>query len=196
MYANAANYKRIRIPIRRFACIRGLASRKYMSQLFNTLGIDWRLLLSQALNFAILLVVLRMFAYKPLMKLMHDRKTKIEEGLTKAAEAEARLHEANEIVKHKTKEADQKALAILRSTEEESKRLEAKLLEEAKAKETALFEAADEIIRSKTQEARTSMRNEAAALVRQAIAKTVAVKPQAIDEALIKEALNELAKTA
>lgn len=167
-----------------------------MGQLLETLGIDWRLLLSQALNFAILLVALRMLAYKPLMKLMHDRKQKIEEGLTKAAEADTRLHEANEMAKNKLKEADQKALAMLRTTEEESKRLEAKMLEEAKAKEAALMEAAEEIIRSKTQEARASMRSEAAALVRQAIAKTVAVKPQAIDEALIKEALGEIAKTA
>ena len=39
-----------------------------MSQLFSQLGIDWHLLLSQAVNFLILLVILRLVAYKPILK--------------------------------------------------------------------------------------------------------------------------------
>lgn len=165
-----------------------------MGELLHTLGIDWRLLLSQALNFAILLTVLRLVVYKPLLKLMHDRRMKIEEGLTKASEADKRLHQANELAKEKVKEADHKALDILRNVEEESKRLEAKLLEETKEKEAALIEAAEQIIRSKTQEAKASMRRDAVDLVKSAIAKTVAVSPKAIDEALINEALKDISR--
>ena len=56
-----------------------------MEQLFSQLGIDWHLLLSQAVNFFLLLIVLRVFAYKPLLAFLHERRRKIEEGLAKAA---------------------------------------------------------------------------------------------------------------
>ena len=47
-----------------------------MSQLFSQLGIDWHLLLSQAINFLLLLIVLRLVVYKPLLNLLHKRKGK------------------------------------------------------------------------------------------------------------------------
>ena len=74
-----------------------------MQQLFAQLGIDWHLLLSQAVNFFLLLVVLRLFVYTPLLKLLHDRRARIEEGLTKADEADKRLVEVEEIGKGKKK---------------------------------------------------------------------------------------------
>lgn len=67
------------------------------------LGIDWRLLLSQAANFALLLIVLSIFVYKPLLKLMHDRQNKINEGLVKAKAADERLHEIDAIGKGKVR---------------------------------------------------------------------------------------------
>ncbi len=74
-----------------------------MQQLVQQLGIDWRLLLSQAVNFALLLIVLRLYVYKPLLKIMHDRKLRIEEGLTKADEADRRLAETEEMRRQKMK---------------------------------------------------------------------------------------------
>jgi hypothetical protein len=38
-----------------------------MQQLLDNLGINWELLLSQAVNFALLLIVLRIFVYKPVI---------------------------------------------------------------------------------------------------------------------------------
>ena len=38
-----------------------------MSELLSKLGIDWRLLIAQLINFLILLFVLRRFAYKPIL---------------------------------------------------------------------------------------------------------------------------------
>ena len=51
-----------------------------MQQLLSQLGINWELLVSQAVNFALLLIVLRLFVYKPLLKLLHDRRARIQDG--------------------------------------------------------------------------------------------------------------------
>lgn len=166
-----------------------------MTELIEKLGIDWRLLTSQAVNFLLLLVILRAFAYKPLLKLLKDRREKIEEGVVRAEEAEGRLEEAQGVLREKTKEAEAKALEILKSTEARSKDLEAKLLAETKKKELAMLEDADRAILEKEKEMHGKIRGEAVALVKEVLVHAVAMKPDEVDEALIKEALGKVNKT-
>lgn len=163
-----------------------------MAELFQQLGIDWRLLLSQAVNFLLLFIVLRAFAYKPIMKILKDRRMKIEEGMTKAKEADLRLHQANESAKHIMKETEGQALNLLKETEERSKTLEADLLKKAQEKEQALFENAEKIIQAKAAAAKREMHEDAARLVKEAIARTVELDPKAVDEALVAKAVKEL----
>lgn len=165
-----------------------------MSEFVNQLGIDWRLLLSQAVNFFLLLIVLRLFVYKPLLALMRERKSKIEEGLAKAEEAGRRLDEINIIGKEKIKEAEEEGLRIIRKTEKDAKDLEIILLSQAKEKETALLKNADLIAKAKQEEAREAARQEAVAFVKSAIIKTVEFSPDKVDEELIKRAVAEVSK--
>ena len=52
-----------------------------MNELFEQLGINWKLFLSQLVNFFILLFVLRAFVYKPFLAIIKERSKKIKEGL-------------------------------------------------------------------------------------------------------------------
>ena len=52
-----------------------------MSQLFSQLGINGGLLLSQAVNFSLVLIVLYAVLYKPLLGILRSRRERIEEGL-------------------------------------------------------------------------------------------------------------------
>ena len=67
-----------------------------MSELFSQLGIDWKLLLAQGVNFVILLVVLTKFVYKPLMKMVEARRQKIELGIRGGEMAEKIIKTAEE----------------------------------------------------------------------------------------------------
>jgi F-type H+-transporting ATPase subunit b len=160
-----------------------------MEQLLGQLGINWELLLSQAVNFILLLIVLRIFVYTPLLKLLHDRRTKIEDGLVKAEEAERRLHEVDEIGKGKIKHAEAEAMGILKKTELDAKTLEEKLLAEVKRKEEDAVKSTAVRLRSQEEESRRAMEKEAAELVRLAIVKTVELSPEKIDDALIAKAV-------
>jgi len=162
-----------------------------MSQLFSQLGIDWHLLLSQAINFLLLLVILRLVVYKPLLNLLHKRKEKIEEGLMKAEEADKRLQEVDQIGEEKIKEAEDSALRIIKKTESDAKELEAKLIAEAKKKEAIELANAAAALRAQEEAARRAMDKEAAALVRAALVKTVELSPNAIDDALFARAVEE-----
>lgn len=59
--------------------------------LLSVLGIDWKLLIAQIINFAIVLLVLWHWVYKPLIKVLSERTKKIEISLKNAGEIETRL---------------------------------------------------------------------------------------------------------
>jgi len=162
-----------------------------MSQLISQLGIDWRLLLSQAVNFFLVLIVLRKFVYKPLLQMLHDRRNRIEEGLVKADEADRRLLEVDEMNRGKIKETEMQAIGILKRTEADAKTLETKLIAEAKRKEAAELANAQVLLRAQEDASRRATEKEAAALVRQAITRTVELSPEKIDDALIAKAVAE-----
>lgn len=167
-----------------------------MSQLLFQLGIDWHLLLSQAINFFLLLVVLRMFVYKPLLQMLHDRRRRIEEGVVKAQEADRRLHEADAVGRAKIKEAEGRAIGILKQTEVDAKELESRMLAEAKRREAEAMKNAEALLRAKEEESRRAAEKEAAALVRRAIVRTVELAPEKIDDALIAKAVAEAKQSA
>lgn len=163
-----------------------------MSELLSKLGIDKWLLLSQAVNFLILVAALRAFVYKPLLKVMKERRGRIEEGLAKADEAENRLHEANEAAKDRMKAAEEEAMGILRNTEEKAKKLEAELMGEARKKEAAMLAGAELAAKAKEEEAAGRLRAEAGNLIRTAIVKAVGMRPEAVDDAMITKAVEEM----
>lgn len=108
------------------------------------LGIDWKILIGQLINFAILFYLLKRFAYKPFLNLLKKRREVIEGGIKKAEEAEKSLlkvkeievearevgeRKARELVKGAEVNAEKKKQAILALAENEKE----KILVEAKA---------------------------------------------------------------
>lgn len=141
-----------------------------MDSLISTFHIDWHLIVAQAVNFIVVILVLWYFALRPLAKLMDERGKTIAGGLDNAkkqeallvaqkAEYEAALAEARKeaatILKQTKKEADAKRIEILEKTKEEQSQIvkdtarqlaaeKAKMLDEAKHDIAALVVAATE----------------------------------------------------
>lgn len=55
-----------------------------MDSFIETFHIDWKIIIAQAINFAIVLFILQYLALKPLKKLMKERSERIEGGLNDA----------------------------------------------------------------------------------------------------------------
>lgn len=104
-----------------------------MNELAGKLGVDWKLLIAQIINFLVLLAILYKFLYKPVLEMMQKRTRRIEEGLEKAEEIEKELaktkenynkeisrakKEANEIIVKARDLAEEKKKEILAKTEE------------------------------------------------------------------------------
>ena len=65
-----------------------------MSALFSAFGVDWHLLLIQAVNFVLLLIALTYFLYKPILRIIDERRETVAEGVRVAQQAEAKLEDA------------------------------------------------------------------------------------------------------
>lgn len=163
-----------------------------MNALLDQLGIDWKLFLSQAVNFFILLGVLTFLVYKPLMKVIKQRTAKIKEGLDKAEEADERLKEIDVIGKEKINAAEQKGIEIIKATEDKAKIIDKENQEKLEKKQAAAQELLKQSILKQREEAKANVLSEAAELVKKAIIKTVELKPADIDSALIKKAVQEV----
>ena len=163
-----------------------------MNALLDQLGIDWKLFLSQAVNFFILLVVLTFFVYKPLIKVIKKRTARIKEGLEKADEADVRLAEIDVIGKGKIKEAEQKSIEIIKDTEDKAKILASELQKKNEEKQAQLQKEVALQLKKQLEEGKRTVLAQAADLVKKTIIKTVELKPGDIDDALIKKAVKEV----
>ncbi|MBI4142938.1 ATP synthase F0 subunit B [Candidatus Uhrbacteria bacterium] len=64
-----------------------------MEDLLHKLGVDWRLLIAQIVNFAILFFVLRKVLYRPVLAMLRERRERIAKGLADAEAAAIRRRE-------------------------------------------------------------------------------------------------------
>lgn len=148
-----------------------------MSELFEAFGVNWKLLLVQAVNFGLLLSVLTYFLYKPVLRIIDERQKKIAEGVKTAEEAARKLadakmegdgivgtasREAEQLVAAARSRADEKGNEIVKAAEaranavikeagahaEEAKRMA--LAESSKEIARAAVLAAEKILREKS----------------------------------------------
>lgn len=105
-----------------------------MQELLTQFGIDWKLLAAQVVNFFILLVILRAFAYKPVLKMLADRRKRIEEGIKASDESKRLLAQTDKREKEIILKAEQSALAIVSDAESTAKKEEVRMIAEAQQK--------------------------------------------------------------
>lgn len=132
-----------------------------MQEMLTAFGIDYRLIVIQVFNFAILVGALWYFLYTPVLKLLAEREEKIKKGVHDAEKAAVTLSEADSEKNRLIKEAHLEAGSIVsRGTayaEEQSQKLNAEAEEKiakrlaeaatyaAELKEKALKESEAEV---------------------------------------------------
>lgn len=162
------------------------------NELLSQLGINWQLFLSQAVNFFILLGVLWAFVYRPLINVIKERNEKIKTGLQKAEQADVRLKEIDNIGKEKIKEAEQRGIEIIKTTEDKAKVMAAELQKKNEEKQLEAQKQAETQLKRQLEENKKVVLAQAAELIKKTLIKTVQLKPESVDEALIKKAVKEV----
>jgi F-type H+-transporting ATPase subunit b len=138
-----------------------------MEAVTGTLGLNWQGLIWHAINFIVLLVLLRLVLYKPVVRMLDERAQRIRDSMQQADQARRAAEQA---------EADRQAL--LAETRHEAEQMRARADEQAKriiadAGERAQEQANRIIAQAEAQS--EQMRNQTMAEVRAQIADLIVV---------------------
>jgi len=164
-------------------------------ELLTKLGIDWKLLLAQMVNFLIVLTILYYFVFKPLLKFLEERRQRISQSLFKASQIDkevaqlqvrkqevllAAKKQAQEIIKQAEAEAETRRQEILARVRVESE----KVVDEARARLITEQESQFQVLRQ-----------QAAKLITQVLVKLVGKIPaDQVDQVMIAAAVKEVTK--
>ena len=119
-----------------------------ITNILNLFGLEGKLFIAQIINFAVLLIILKIFLYKPIAQILEERKAKIKQGLDDAENAKKALEEADSQKLSILKEAKVDADKILDNTKKSSEILKQKSSEDAKKQAQAEFDKASKQVGS------------------------------------------------
>src|SRR5271154_4298373 len=100
--------------------------------------IDWFTVGAQALNFLILVWLLKHFLYKPILNAIDAREKRIARELADADAKKAEAQKEHDEFQHKNEEFDQQRAALLAKAADEAKAERQRLLDEARKDADAL----------------------------------------------------------
>ncbi|PIT93003.1 MAG: ATP synthase F0 subunit B [Candidatus Harrisonbacteria bacterium CG10_big_fil_rev_8_21_14_0_10_38_8] len=164
-----------------------------MEQFIHEFGVDIRLLIAQLINFVVLVFVLAKFVYKPIIKVLDERRKKIEDGLEFSQKAKSELDNIEQIKAESIKSAEQKTLVILKEAEGSARELKNDILLSAEVEKEKLILAGKELLKEQKRRQEKEFYAEAASAVQSALGIVLGKKEFVKEEqALINEALNEI----
>jgi len=149
------------------------------------LGISVPTLITQVISFVILLVLLRIFAYKPIMRMMDERSRRIKESLEQAEDVKKQSERAEEELKKQIDQASREGQDRIARAIKAGEEVKQKAEEDAKKDAEKLLTRARQEIRQERDEAIEGVRREFADL-------TVLAAGKVIEKSLDKEQHREL----
>ena len=91
------------------------------TEVLDTFGIHWQLLLIQSLNFLLVVAILYFVAFKPILRTIDERREKIESGLKYADEMKRKLGQAEVSAEERLTRAKNEARQIIEDANSQAK---------------------------------------------------------------------------
>lgn len=126
-------------------------------ELFTKLGIDWQLLIAQLINFGLLIVALSYLVYRPIIRLLDDRRERIRKSMEEAKQIEHQKREMDALRLEQLRKVDQESGKILEQAKTQAESMKKEIMSSAEK------EASQILVKAKQQidEERTRMLQEA-----------------------------------
>jgi F-type H+-transporting ATPase subunit b len=137
--------------------------------------IDWFTVGAQALNFIILIWLMKRFLYKPILNAIDAREARIARELAEAAATKAAAEKERDDFQHKNEAFDQERAALLSKATDEAKAERQRLLDEART-------AADVLSAKQQESLRTDAKNLTQAIARRTQDEVFAIARRALTD--------------
>jgi F-type H+-transporting ATPase subunit b len=112
-----------------------------MDSIISTFHIDWKIIVAQAINFAVVFLVLYFFALKPLVKLMAERAEKIAKGVNDAKSNATMLEKTSKEYEEILAKARVEANKIFQTGKKDGEDNKVKMIEEGKNEVKIIIES-------------------------------------------------------
>jgi len=158
----------------------------------GALGVNGRALIVQLVTFVLAYLVLRRFAFGPILKVLNERRKTIEDGVRIGEQMKKDQAELEATVEAKLAEARKAAEGIVNDANETSRQMVREAEDKARGKAAGILKEADDRIASETQRARKQLQGELVHLISDATEAIIGEKVDAKKDAqLIDRALQE-----
>ncbi len=144
-----------------------------MDKAVEALGLNLPQLIAQVVNFFVLLIVLRLVAYKPILKMLDERKQKIAEGLNAAEIARAEAASAQANIQAQLDTARREGQEIVANAQNIATRIQADAREQSAKDREASIERARAEIQQERDRAIADLRGEFADITVRAAEKVI-----------------------
>jgi F-type H+-transporting ATPase subunit b len=135
-----------------------------MEPLIATFHIDWKIIIAQAVNFAVVFAVLYIYALKPLSKLMAERSEKIAKGITDAKQNAETLEKSKQEYEAILAKGRKEAQKIFEDGKKETQAKQESMILEAQAEVNALIEGGKKTLEVEKAKMVAEVKNEIASL--------------------------------
>ncbi len=162
-------------------------------ELLNAFGVNYKILIAQFINFAILFFVLYKLGYKPIFKFLEDRKDRIKAGIEMADKAEHSLNKAQEEKKSIIIEAKKESATIISRADKLGKEKREEMINKVKDEIRVVVD--QEKVRMKAEKAQIlkDVKNEVTDLITLALEKIIGEKIDAKkDKEIISKIINNI----
>jgi F-type H+-transporting ATPase subunit b len=119
-----------------------------IEQIANTFGVDWPHLVSQIISFAIVCFLLQRFAYRPILRMLEERRQQIAQGIAEREKIKSELAQAEQQRQEILVRADTEASTVIEEAHAAAARVREKETQKAIAEAEQILvksrEAAEE----------------------------------------------------
>lgn len=130
----------------------------------DALGFNLPALIAQLINFGLLLIIFRLILYKPLLRMLDERKQRIQEGLEASDEAKRHLSQTEQEVAKELEKARQQGQEQIAQAQQIAARIQDESRQTARTEAELLIERARGEIQLERDSAIASLRQEFADL--------------------------------
>ena len=162
----------------------------------DKLGINLQAFVFQFINFAIVFFVLSKMVYPSFLKMLDERRKKIQEGVEKTDAVATELASIEETKKQEITKSQQESSAIIKQAREEAESIKKSVLEESTQKSRQLISAAESDIEKKKEESLKEFSNSAVELAMLAVKNIITTDTINIDQnKILLESIEEFKRT-
>ncbi|MBI1755045.1 F0F1 ATP synthase subunit B [Candidatus Azambacteria bacterium] len=160
-------------------------------ELFQKFGIDWRLLVMQIINFAILLFILKRYLYKPVMDMLERRREQVKKNFETTEQIQLEFEAFKSQKEEEFSKARLEARGIVDTALERASQIEAKAGEDAKVKSAEILARAKKVIHEEKEKIVDEAKREVAGIVIAATEKVLGKKFEGKEaEELVRQGLH------